>query len=101
MKIGASKTGIRWLCADRPRIADRFGACYRKQNTVFINTEKLKDAKKLDKVIRRELINLAKPSYYPTRPIFRDRMNRLLVGDVRNGRFFKASKASELVSAKG
>ena len=74
---------------DRPRIADRFGSCHRKQKLIFINADRLKDPKKLDTVIRREVLHLTRPNYYTTRPIFKDCSERLRVGNVKNGRFCK------------
>lgn len=74
---------------------DRSGACHRKDKVIFINTNRIRSLAKLDEAIRRQLIRFAKPSYNINSPEFVDRLERLLVGKVRNGRFFKNRENQE------
>jgi len=54
---------------------------------IYLNVKKHNDLKGLDNTIRHELIHWAKPSYNHRSAEFADRMNKLLKGDIKNGRF--------------
>lgn len=54
---------------------------------ITLNVKRHYDLKGLDNTIRHELIHWAKPSYNHRSKEFHDRMNKLLKGDIKNGRF--------------
>ena len=97
-KVLVSETAHeQWLAANRdkiahgvnrPAVADKYGATYRPQRVIFVNVEAIPSDKKLEDVITREVIQLAKPSYYRTRPIFKSCQKKLSRGEVSpTGRF--------------
>ena len=54
---------------------------------ITLNVKKHCNLNSLDDTIRHELIHYAKPSYNHRSQEFQDRMNKLLKGDIKNGRF--------------
>lgn len=54
---------------------------------ICLNIKALPNLKCLDNTIRHELIHFTKPSYNHRSQEFHDRMNKLLKGDIKNGRF--------------
>jgi hypothetical protein len=58
-----------------------------KWKLIYLNVKRHDDLKGLDNTIRHELIHWAKPSYNHRSAEFADRMNKLLKGDIKNGRF--------------
>lgn len=83
---------------DRPAKSPT-GVCYRTEKVIFLAADKIKSTEMLDEAIRREMVHLTKPSYYYTRPDFMDRMERLKVGNVRNGRFFTEKRTKTVTDA--
>jgi hypothetical protein len=54
---------------------------------IALNVKQHPNLKALDRTIRHELIHWSKPSYNHRSIEFYDRMNKLLKGDITNGRF--------------
>ncbi|KKM04471.1 hypothetical protein LCGC14_1763890 [marine sediment metagenome] len=63
------------------------GVCHRQDKFIVILIKRARDLVRLDDTIRHELIHYAKPSYNHYSLAFRDRMNKLLKGKIKNGRF--------------
>lgn len=88
--------------ANRPA-KDPLGITYRRERVIFLATNRIKTPEELDEEIRLHVVNLTKPNYYYTQPIHKSCREKLLVGNVRNGRFFtdkKAKKTTEVAKAE-
>jgi hypothetical protein len=65
------------------------GVCHRIDKMIVILIKKSPNLSRLDQTIRHELIHYARPSYNHHSKEFRDRMERLLKGKVKDGKFVK------------
>lgn len=63
------------------------GVCHRDEGFVVLLVKKSPNLPRLDQTIRHELIHYSKPSYNHRSIEFHDRMKRLELGHIKNGRF--------------
>jgi hypothetical protein len=63
------------------------GVCHRKDSFIVILIKRSSDLEDLDHTIRHELLHYAKPSYNHYSAEFEDRMKKLKLGKIKNGRF--------------
>lgn len=63
------------------------GVCHKRDNFIVILVKRAKNLDSLDETIRHELIHFSKPSYNHYSKEFKDRMKKLKLGKIKNGRF--------------
>ena len=84
----------RWKTEERARTGAKrvgrtqcLGVCHRDSGFIVILVKRSPNLERLDQTIRHELIHYAKPSYNHHSKDFADRMKRLKLGKIKNGRF--------------
>lgn len=71
----------------RSSFTNYLGVCHRADKMIVVFVKKSQSLRRLDDTIRHELIHYAKPSYNHCSAEFRDRMERLRKGNIKNGKF--------------
>lgn len=81
------KQSKRTVIGQRVGRSQCLGVCHKDEGFIAILVKRSPNLSRLDQTIRHELIHYSKPSYNHRSQEFYDRMKRLELGHIKNGRF--------------